>query len=425
MTSEGGPGPFLPMPSSPSTLLAPPSPPPPSLSVLLPSPDNPSPTMAFVAVDGDALKPWTQDEHSLIIDIRPPAPYSTSRIPTSLSLSVPSTLLRRPLFSLEKLAEMISSPRERSRFLAWPKASRILVYDADGPGNFEPSNLQALLRKFRNSGFTGELAWLKGGFNSVFNQYPALVDLTPLSSEGDMDEAEDSSPSSLLRPQRLSTAAFSLSSTIAAATPALVANLRLHQRRPTMLSLPPSASGKGMLTAPMALPMTISLPPSECTNSGNSQKTAFNPFFDAIRQNLELSHGITEHIPLRLPSRVRQRVHELPALWLQSIARRAGPASPPSHDFDCAAECATGPIVLDVRLGKNSTPSSDSELMEEGAEKLASQFYRIELAEQKRLLDVMEHHSKDCGPMAKMESAAEPSFPFSIAAGLEKGLKNR
>lgn len=40
---------------------------------------------------------------------------------------------------------------------------------------------------------------------------------------------------------------------------------------------------------------------------------AANPFFDNIRQNLELSHGgITERIPLNLPEEVCKRSKELP-----------------------------------------------------------------------------------------------------------------
>ncbi len=53
---------------------------------------------------------------------------------------------------------------------------------------------------------------------------------------------------------------------------------------------------------------------------------AFNPFFDNIRQNIELSggRGSGEGIPLKLPRRVRRRVEELPFEWLREIGRRSG-----------------------------------------------------------------------------------------------------
>ena len=64
--------------------------------------------------------------------------------------------------------------------------------------------------------------------------------------------------------------------------------------------------------------------------------------------------------------------------------------------------------------------------MDEGSEALAMQFYRIELAEQRRLQGVMEHHSKECGPSGSQKKGAKsPDFPFSITAGIEKGAKNR
>ncbi len=145
-----------------------------------------------------------------------------------------------------------------------------------------------------------------------------------------------------------------------------------------------------------------------------------NPFFDNIRQNLELSHGgITERIPLSLAPEVVSRLSELPS-WLSDLV---------------------------------SLPD------EECADRLADQFYRLELGEQKRLQTVMDFHSKGSGS-AWVESVQEGSeghskawaeqkakdvaeverlgvrgagtqalddhyFPFSITAGVERGSKNR
>jgi tyrosine-protein phosphatase 2/3 len=119
---------------------------------------------------------------------------------------------------------------------------------------------------------------------------------------------------------------------------------------------------------------------------------AANPFYDAIRQNTELSQGITERIPLRLDPAVRQRAqNELPFSWLRDIARRSDAG----------------------------TSNADAD---EGAEALAMQFYRIELAEQRRLTGVMQHHSKHDSHQADDD---KQRFPFSITAGVEKGAKNR
>lgn len=182
----------------------------------------------------------------------------------------------------------------------------------------------------------------------------------------------------------------------------------------------------------------------DCADVNNRNLQPANPFFDNIRQNLELSHGgITERIPLGLPADVKSRAHELP------------------------------PFLRDLVLMSE----------QDGAEKLANQFYEIELGEQRRLQAVMNWHTQDSGVSVASETAGEqetqqtrdrqevdrlvawgdaqlnpaisgfssptPSasasacgtgtsghlsagtgreqhyFPFSITAGVERGTKNR
>lgn len=145
-----------------------------------------------------------------------------------------------------------------------------------------------------------------------------------------------------------------------------------------------------------------------------------NPFFDNIRQNLELSHGgITERIPLKLHPEILKRATELPS-WLGDLVKLS--------DKECS-------------------------------DHLAGQFYRIELGEQKRLQGVMDFHSKGSGAnftetaqedagerrqawykdraqdVAEVRRCADGGigtvplenhyFPFSITAGVERGSKNR
>ena len=134
-----------------------------------------------------------------------------------------------------------------------------------------------------------------------------------------------------------------------------------------------------------------------------------NPFFDNIRQNIELSHGAGhERISLNLPRQTRDRAGDLPT-WLSELVNMS--------DNDSAA-------------------------------RLAEEFYRLELGEQKRLQAVMEWHSKQSGivvdkhkdiemkrkkPETPNEMAVDPKedrepekyFPFSITAGVERGSKNR
>lgn len=131
---------------------------------------------------------------------------------------------------------------------------------------------------------------------------------------------------------------------------------------------------------------------------------AANPFFDNIRQNVELSHGgITERIPLDLPQSTIARAHELPS-WLRELAM-------------CSEK--------------------------EAAERLAAQFEAVERGELRRLQGVMSYHARFGGSSSTATASASGSasndgatdgdssdggedyFPYSITAGLEKGQKNR
>ncbi|KAK0198083.1 hypothetical protein F5146DRAFT_1018098 [Armillaria mellea] len=328
-------------------------------SVAVPSLPQPTPTTrptlhsdSFHAVQHSELAGLVNTPSVLFIDIRPHAQFSNARLPNALSLSVPSTLLKRPLFSLDKLASMLSSSSSRSRFLGWDTSAQIIVYDADSASLPDSSNILGLLRKFANdnSGYSGKLCWLQGGFQSVWRDRRELIDQHPLVPDPTTTSAP---PSTSLNSNLLPTAAFRA----------------------------PKRQSPSSLRAGMSMP---SLP-----------HQPFNPFFDTIRQNVELSHGITERIPLKLTARAKQRIPDLPFAWLRNIALRT-----------------TSELETDV---------------EESMESLAMQFYRIELAEQRRLMGVMEHHSRESlvQNYNERKGVSVKPFPFSITAGVEKGAKNR
>ncbi|EIW86338.1 hypothetical protein CONPUDRAFT_68880 [Coniophora puteana RWD-64-598 SS2] len=357
---------------SPSTPMAHPRRPPISNAPsLTPAQPSVAPEIDFPSVSPADLDQYLDDVSTLILDIRPHAAHTAARIHRSLSLSVPSTLLKRPLFSLAKLTQMLPSPNARTKFSAWTTASRILVYDTDSTVIPTSSNIYGLLRKFRLEGFKGELVWLRGGFHTVWKDQRHLVTSDPASPEEDDEDQPRASgvPSgaAMLRTRHLPKSAFN-TSTIAASGP------------------------------------SVGIVPTT---------RASNPFFDTIRQNVELSHGITERIPLRLPRRVRRRIHDLPFRWLQHIARRSAIRELDPGESSDSEEYMPG-----------DDEPNDGEV-DEGSETLAMQFYRIELAEQRRLLTVMEHHSRESGPIAGRSVFAVPSsphsskeaFPFSIIAG--------
>ncbi|KAJ7480085.1 hypothetical protein B0H11DRAFT_1725397 [Mycena galericulata] len=355
---------------------------PPPLATLPPDPSS-------TAVHPDSLSLWLDDPHTLVVDIRPHAAYSSARISRAVSLSVPSTLLKRPLFSLQRLSAMLPSHSARTRFSAWRSASRILVYDADSTALTDTSNIHGLLRKFRAEAPDAaiSLAWIQGGFQAVWALRRDCIDVVPPTPE--TDETEDEEPDEdraaprILRAHHLPRAAFALTSTTQA-----------PRTGPPLLNPQPQ---------PHPAHAHLVLPKPDAPDGGTA---AFNPFFDAVRQNAELAVGITERIPLRLPRRVRRRISELPFHWLREIARHAAPLTP-SESSDSSS---TSP----------ASPRPHPHAVEEGMEALAMQFYRIELAEQRRLMGVMEHHSRESGA-----GVSHSPFPFSITAGVEKGSKNR
>lgn len=140
---------------------------------------------------------------------------------------------------------------------------------------------------------------------------------------------------------------------------------------------------------------------------------AFNPFFDTIRQNLELARGAQSHdgsgslnsIPLKLSRSVRRRLGELPFEWLRQIARKSGKLRPvvedtqssddSENDSDVPPSSTERPSSASPRSSESTSPTNSS--AEDLTRALSMQFYRIELGEQRRLMGVMEHHSKESG----------------------------
>ncbi|KDN45612.1 hypothetical protein K437DRAFT_268393 [Tilletiaria anomala UBC 951] len=156
-------------------------------------------------------------------------------------------------------------------------------------------------------------------------------------------------------------------------------------------------------------------------NSSVCSAAFANPFFDNIRQNRELAHGVTEHIPLDVPVITQEEKDALP-LFLKKLV-----------DL---------PAV-------------------ERAEVLAQNFFNIDRTEQDRLNATMRQHASESitdprsssAPISTGEkgggsnsgsvsspralttapfssipdvcSAAGERFPFSIAAALERGADNR
>lgn len=108
---------------------------------------------------------------TLLIDIRSAYNYSDHHIKTAIHLAIPSILLKRSSFTLDKVAQSLTNPNDAQRFNEWSKLTHIIFYDhssnsSNDSGNFATAVLMAL--KFRHVNYQGHLGYLKGKIFCLF-----------------------------------------------------------------------------------------------------------------------------------------------------------------------------------------------------------------------------------------------------------------
>ncbi|TKA65053.1 hypothetical protein B0A55_12033, partial [Friedmanniomyces simplex] len=125
----------------------------------------------------------------LILDLRVSTHYAKSHVTSALNLCIPTTLLKRPSFNVQKLAETFKDDAQRSRFENWRNSSYIIVYDASSAQLKDAQICMNMIKKFRSDGYEGALHIVKGGFaefSTSFAQYvEAGVDAGPMQHPGD------------------------------------------------------------------------------------------------------------------------------------------------------------------------------------------------------------------------------------------------
>ncbi|KAI8365204.1 protein-tyrosine phosphatase-like protein [Radiomyces spectabilis] len=279
----------------------------------------------------DLLESNSPDSSTLLlIDVRSFVHYTHLHIKSAINISVPNTILKRPSFTLDKIADVIASDEHRQLWLKWRQAKHIVLYDQQGSLLQENSTISYFVQKFKTSHFDGTLAYLKGGMDAFSKIYAdRCIGATP--------------------PQRRSPSG--------------------HIVPPT-----PSLSGLPPLT-PTKRPGAFNLGPlPSMTASMPLKNHAFNPFFSNIRQNMELSHGsIKERFSVRLA----------PDCTVDTDTGKV--AGTKRKLRDCAG--LTEPTRLPPWLRKTLVPV-------EGPHYLAECYENIERTEQRRLQSVMAHHAK-------------------------------
>lgn len=112
----------------------------------------------------------------LLLDLRVFPQFSQSRIRTALNLCIPTTLLKRPSFNLQKLQDTFTNEAEKERFSGWQDAKYIVVYDAMSSEKKDAVSSINTLKKFTNEGWKGSCFILRGGFAEFSKACPNMVD---------------------------------------------------------------------------------------------------------------------------------------------------------------------------------------------------------------------------------------------------------
>ncbi|KAH0543673.1 hypothetical protein FGG08_001988 [Glutinoglossum americanum] len=98
----------------------------------------------------------------LLLDLRVTPQFVKSRIVGALNLCLPTTLMKRPSFNVQKLEASFQKEEEKQRFRKWRASKYIVVYDANSSSLNDAATPINTLRKFVNEGWKGEAYILKG-----------------------------------------------------------------------------------------------------------------------------------------------------------------------------------------------------------------------------------------------------------------------
>ena len=259
----------------------------------------------------------TVPQSILLLDLRVSPQFMQSRITGAMNLCIPTTLLKRASYNVQRLADTFTQEVEKLKFSHWREVSHIVLYDANSTQLKDATSSVNTLKKFTQEGWHGASYVVRGGFSDFANKYPDLVDKSATS------EAEHPGKT----------------------------NLSIDSR---MAGSMPVAGGCPMPTS----------------------KTAANPFFGNIRQNMDLIGGVGQ-IAIKYPAALTDRLMEELPRWLR----------------EAADENDKGKLVAD-------------------------RFLKIERAEQQRMQKALSTHVFYGSPTVRS--------PDSIQiAGIEKGAKNR
>ena len=235
-----------------------------SLSVTEPSPCA-GPSM-LSPKDFAALLKSHPSSDILLLDLRVFPAFSKSRVQGALNLCIPTTLLKRPSFNVQKLSETFKKSHDRAKFARWRDVRLIVVYDASSSLLKDAVSSVNTVKKFIQEGWCGLAYVLTGGFPSFAKQFPELLDEDPPGAGSPSDDTTD----------------------------------------PAQYENQDAIGVAGGCLMPV-------------------NQTVADPFVGTIRQNIELAGGVGE-INVRLPGGLEQRKPgtRVPPHWVMALIREDG-----------------------------------------------------------------------------------------------------
>ncbi|KAH8732185.1 protein-tyrosine phosphatase-like protein [Phaeosphaeriaceae sp. PMI808] len=199
-------------------------------------------------------------EEVLLLDLRVSTQYAKARIAGALTLCIPTTLLKRASFNVQKLAETFKDNESRQKFERWRSSKHIIVYDSSSAQMKDAATCINTLKKFTNEGWAGGTYIIRGGFQEFAERFPIWIS---------------------------------------------------HQ-----------SSGSPMTSATASLQIGSDLPSVAPVIGGcpmPATQNAANPFFGNIRQNMDLIGGVGQ-MPVKHPSGMTQAIQEELPTWLHQAS---------------------------------------------------------------------------------------------------------
>lgn len=240
-------------------------------SETLPQVNSSGPDMVSVQEVANIIQ--TKPDEVLIFDLRVYQQFAGSRVKGALNLCLPTTLLKRPTFTVQKLAETFSSERDKEVFAQWRHRPYIVVYDGNSMQAKEAVMPFNVLKKFSSEGWKGRGLVVKGGFLAFARQMPSLID------KGPSNTVKDAS------------------------------------NKP--LNMPSPSEGIVPVAGGCSMPV---------------DKSAANPFFGNIRQNMDLMDGVGQ-MPIKRPSDMSEKDEKRLPKWLREVSRQSDEGKKASDKF--------------------------------------------------------------------------------------------